>query len=186
VTIKHKSIRHKSIKLLPHERALLLKMYLEGRIAIEQYEARSIERERLAEEWNKLTGRSDAGSDLVHYMRTQRKRGLWVKLEGAALPSPPTPKFSAEETEVLVNIYTEEVAAMGVGSDVLAYEDELKTLIAKEFAGKTGRIIAADDLVAKLTALRKRGMLPKAADVPIAGKDADVGFGDIDNISKAE
>jgi hypothetical protein len=164
--------------LFDHERSLLVKMYLERLIPIEQYEQRSTDLAGLVDEWRKLTGRSDSGGELIHYMRTQRKRGKWVRFDGAHLGSPEAPEFSAEEIEVLVSIYDEDVAAMGIGSDVLGYEDELKVLVSKEFAARTGRIVAGDDLVAKLTALRKRGLLPKAADVPRA-KDADIGFGDI-------
>ena len=79
---------------------------------------------------------------------------------------------------VIVSIYADDVAAMGIGSDVIGDEDELKDLIAKAFADRTGRIIAGGDLVAKLTALRKMALLPKAADLPQI-KDADIGFGDI-------
>jgi hypothetical protein len=171
------TLRHKSIRVLPHERDLLVNMYLERRIPIEQYEHRSEELAAFVEEWNRLTGRTDTGAGLVHYMRTQRKQGLWVRFDGAHLAVPPAPDFSAEDIEVLVSIYADDVAAMGVGSDVLAYEDDLRALIEKEFADRTGRVVSGDDLVAKLTALRKRGLLPKAAELP--APDPNIGFGDI-------
>jgi hypothetical protein len=111
-------------------------------------------------------------------MRTQRMQGKWVRFDGAHLPVPTPSAFSAEDIEALVSIYSEEVAAMGVGSDVLAYEDDIKQLIAKEFVDRRGRVVAADDLVAKLTALRKRGLRPKVAVLPeISSKD--MGFEDI-------
>jgi hypothetical protein len=172
------TVRHKSIRLFDHERSLLVKMYLERLIPIEQYESRSAELASLVDEWNKLTGRADSAGDLLHFMRTQRKNGKWVRFDGVHLPVPASPMFSAEDTEALVSIYTEEVAAMGVGSDVLAYEDDIKQLIAKEFADRRGRVVAADDLVAKLTALRKRGLLPKVAVLPEINNKG-MGFEDI-------
>lgn len=175
------TIRHKSIRLLPHERDLLVKMYLDRRIPIEQYEQRTVELANLADEWNQHTGRSDTGAGLTHYMRTQRKQGLWPRLGGAQLSVPAAPAYSAEEIEVLVSIYAEDVAAMGVGSDALAYENELKELIAKEFAARTGRVVAGADLVAKLTALRKRGLLPKVAELPEANSEK-MGFEDIHKV----
>ncbi len=186
MTPKHKSIRHKSIKLLPHERALLVKMYLERRIPIEQYAKRPGEIDRLVEDWRKLTGRADKGGELVHYMRTQRKRGLWVTFDGEHMKAPKSAAFSAEDTEILVAIYTEDVAAMGVGADALGYEDELKALVAKEFATRTGRYVSGDEIDAKITDLRKRGLLPQTAHVPKAEDDADIGFSDINKIKNAE
>ena len=94
------------------------------------------------------------------------------------LAVPATPAFTAEDIEVLAAIYAENVVVMGVRSDVLAYKDVLKALIAKEFTVRTCRVVHADDLVAKLTALRKRGLLPKATErQPV---DPDIGFGGIE------
>ena len=43
--------------------------------------------------------------------------------------------------------------------------------------------MAADDLVAKLTALRKRGLLPREGDMPKpVEKDEDIGFDDIEEV----
>ncbi len=168
----------KSIKILSHERTALVALYLRRRIALDQYENRPEDQQTFRDEWQQLTGREDSFEELLHYMRTQRKRGLWVKLDGKHEPAKPPPHLSAEETEVLVKIYTENVTLLEVGSDVLGYEPELLELLAKEFAAETGRVVPAYELNAKLTALRKRGLLSK---VGKRGEDSeDHGFGDID------
>jgi hypothetical protein len=130
------------------------------------------------EEWNGLSGRRDAECDLVHYMKTQRKRGLWVRLDGEHKPAPPKVNLSAEETEVLVEICRENVTVMGNGSDTLDYDDEVRDLIAKAFAEATGRVVPPHELVTKITALRKRGLLPKVSEQKPS--DEDHGFNDID------
>jgi len=170
--------RRMSIKLYVHERQELVELYLQRRIPIDQYESRPRELEALADEWNQRTGRKDAPGDLLHYMRTQRKRSKWVRFDGEHEPAPAVAELSAEETEILVEIFQSNVTVLESGSDVLAYDDEIAQLIAKEFSAETGRVVPAHVLVAKLTALRKRGLLPKV------GKrdhnDEERGFTDID------
>lgn len=178
MTSRHKSMRHKSLQLMEHEHDLLTKLYLQRKIPIEQFEQRTTELDNLVEEWNSSTGRSDSSGEVLHYMRTKRKKGRWVRFDGAHLPQPAAPDFSADEIEALVAIYSEDIAAMGIGSDAIGYEDELRAKLVTEFARRTGRVMAAGDLVCKLTSLRKMGLLPKAADVPQV-KPEDVGFEDI-------
>lgn len=177
------AIRHKSIRLFAHERDLLVKMYLERLIPIEQYESRSADLASLVDEWHSLTDRKDTAGQLLHYMRNERKCGRWVRFDGNHQAVPPAPNFSPEDIEVLVAIYTENVTVLGAGSDNLAYEDDLKSFIAREFADRVGRVVAADDLVAKLTALRKRGLLPRVGDMPKPEqKPNDIGFNDIEAV----
>ena len=155
--------RRKTLKILDHERRLLVEMYLRRRIPIDQFEDRPDDLGALVTEWNELTGRTDAAGEIHHYMRTQRKNGQWVRLDGDYETKPPQPFFSAEETECLVAIYQVNVADHDTGSDAIAYDEGTANLIAREFAGITGRIVPSHHLVAKLTALRKRGLLPKVA-----------------------
>ncbi len=173
--------RRRSIKLFDHERWLLVEMYLRRRIPIDQYDSRSVDLANLVEEWKRLTGRQDGGGDLIHYMRLQRKNGCWVTLDGNHEAAPPLVPLSAEETEILVNIYYENVTVLGNGSDVLAYEEQIKRFIAREFADQAGRFVTADELVGKLTALRKRGLLPRAQDY---NKPDGAGFCDIDEVDR--
>ena len=172
--------RQKSIKLFEHERPLLIELYLRRRIPVDEYERRPEDKQALVDEWNQLTGRTDSTEGVMHYMRTQRKRGLWVRFDGDHEPSTPVIELSAEDGEVLVSIYTENMALLGRGSDVLEYDSEISDLIAKEFFAITGRIVPPHQLVAKLTALRKRGLLPKVSKQP----EEPMGFADIDEVAE--
>jgi hypothetical protein len=173
------SEHRKSLKLFEHERPLLIEIYLKWRIPVDQFENRPHDLDAFISTWRTLTGREDTGSELIHYMRSQRKRGLWVKMDGEHKKAPPLPEMSAEEIEVLVAVFEDNVTSLSVGSDVLAYNEEIAELIAKEFFALTGRIVPASDLIAKLTALRKRGLLPKVGKQP---KPDDIGFDDIDEV----
>jgi len=173
-------VRRQSIKIADDERRVLVELYVRRRIPIEQYEECATDLGELVEEWNHLSSRNDQPNELLHYMRTQRKRGLWVRLEGKARPVQPRAKFSLEEIELLVEIYRDNFVLLGSGSDAIGYDPEAAALLAKQFAAESGRIVPASDLIAKLTALRKRGMLPKVGD-HFATRDED-GFEDIDHI----
>jgi hypothetical protein len=128
--------------------------------------------------WNEISKRSDAAEVLVHYMKTQRKQKLWVRLGHNHKRVPPMPTFTPEQTESLVKIFHENVILLENGSDVLSYDDEILNLIAKEFEAETGCHIAPHFLAQKLTKLRKRGLLPKVGN---RGRDKDnIGFDDID------
>lgn len=185
------AIRRSSIKLLEHELKLLKEMFLTWRIPIDQFDSRPDELAQFTEVWNDATGRNNSGSELVHCMKTFRKRGLWVRLDGNYSSAPPLPELSAEETEALVDIFYEHVTMLENGSDVLSYDDEISTLIAKEFAAASGRFVHAHELVAKLTALRKRGLLPKVglrghASATTDPDDSceDIGFSDIVEVDR--
>jgi hypothetical protein len=171
--------RKKSLKLLAHERALLIQHYLRWRIPVDQFEARRDDLVAFAAEWNEASNRTDAPEDVLHYMRTQRKRHLWVKFDGNHEDAPTPIDLTADETIQLVAVFNENAATIECGSDVLACEPEIADLIAKEFAAVTGRIFPAHLLVAKLTALRKRGLLPKVETRPAVEKPAD-GWQDMD------
>jgi hypothetical protein len=170
--------QRKSIRLFDHERALLVELYLKYRIPVDQFDPRPDDKAAFVEEWRTLSKRLDTADDVIHYMKVQRKQGLWVKLNGNHQPTPPAPTFTADETEALVNIFHENVTILENGSDILSYDDEIANSIAKEFAAETDRYVEPHLLVTKLTALRKRGLLPKVGN---RGKDKENrGFDDID------
>lgn len=164
--------RRKSIKLFPHERQALIDVYLKWQFAVDTYEKLPDELEAMTEEWGERCGRKDAPQDVFHYMRNERKCSRWVRFDGKHKEPPPMPAFTADEIEVLVDVYAKNVAELDYGSDTLGYDSQLADFIAREFADQTGRVVPARYLVAKLTALRKRGLLPK-----VSKPD---GFGDID------
>jgi hypothetical protein len=158
------SMRRRSIKLLDHERRILVDLYLRWRIPVSQFKSRPEDKQAFVDEWNRLSGRKDAPCDVIHYMKTRRKRALWVRLDGEHKAAPPKVEFSAEETEVLVDICRDLVIVFGNGSDTLDYDDEVAAQIAKAFLRETGRMVPAHELVTKFTALRKRGHTPKVKD----------------------
>jgi hypothetical protein len=162
-------------------------MFLTWRIPVDQFDNRPEDLAHFVEVWNEATGRNDCGGDLVHYMKTQRKRGLWVRLDGNYVQAPELVELSADETEALVEIFYENVTLLDNGSDVLSYDEEIANLIAKEFFAATHKIVSSHHLVAKLTALRKRGLLPKVGKrgqhppiVPVEGDS--IGFEDINQV----
>jgi hypothetical protein len=165
--------RRKSIKLLPDERKNLMDVYVKWRFAIDAYEALPDELEGMIEEWRQRCGRNVAPDpcDILHYMRTQRKLGRWVKLGNKHRDPPAIPSLSAEDVEKLVDIYASNVAELDCGSDTLAYDEQVADFIAREFADRTGHIVPAPCLVAKLTALRKRGLLPRVTKRPEGFRD---------------
>jgi hypothetical protein len=164
--------RRKSIKLFPHERQALIDVYLKWRFAVDSYESLPDELEAMVDQWKQRCGRKDAPQDVFHYMRNERKCSRWVTFDGKHKEPPPIPKFTAEETEILVDIYTRNVAELDAGSDTLGYDSQVADFVAREFTDATGRTVPAHYCVAKLTAIRKRGLLPKATKPP-------EGFGDI-------
>ncbi len=170
-----KEIR-KSIKMFDHERRGLEEAYLRRKITIEQYEVRQDDLHALCNEWRSQFGRTESDGDIHHFMRTRRKSGKWPKLNGAQEPTPTLPELTAEHREVLVDIYYEHVADLGSGSDNIAYEPEVMAMIATEFHHRTGRVVPGNMLVGILTAMRKRGLLPK---VRKQDEDESGGFNDI-------
>src|SRR5947209_11345912 len=126
--------RRKSIKLFPHERQALIDVYVKWRIAIDAYEGLPDELEAMTEEWHQRCGREDSPHDVLHYMRTERKLGRWIRLGGNYKATPPMPKLTAEETEILVDIYARNVAELDAGSDTLGYDSQVADFIAREFA----------------------------------------------------
>lgn len=178
--------RRKSIRLFDHERSALVKLYLAKRITVSQYAGlRASELQQLCDEWRGLTGCTHANGDVLHYMRNERKCGRWVTLDGEHLRKPKTPVFSPEDVETLREVYDDLLVAFGDGSsENIAYDDDMKTFIAKEFAFRADRVVPIDDLVAKLTDLRKRGQLTRVADVPKPAETSDeIGFIDISEVS---
>jgi len=173
--------RRATIKLNEHEARLIRERYLAWRIPLDQFEYRDGELGQFTDEWNSLSGRSDSPGELFRHMRTQRKRGRWPRLNGDHRPMAPLKPFSPEETEALVRIYYDHVIVFENGSDGIAYEPEIGKLIAKEFFHATSRRVPAHTLNAKLTSLRKRGLLPK---IGKRGSPQDEGFRDIDEVTR--
>jgi len=172
------SKKKRSIRLTQHERESLVQLYVESAIPVDQYEERPEELSELCIQWQKETGRTDPSGDILHYMRSQRKMGKWVRLGKDFVKRKPRVKLDADETELLIRIVQEHVTSLGSGTDNIAYEAEVGSLIAKEFSTETGRRVPPGDLIAAVTAIRKRGLLDKVEKSDAASED--VGFKDID------
>lgn len=158
--------RRKKIKIMPHDRKILVETYLKYALPLEQLEARPAELHAFVREFNRHTGLKHTECDLLHYMRTERKNGDWVKL-GKGCPKPPQlPELSGDEIEALVIIFEENVAILGECSDGIAYDPEKSEILVRSFFEHTGRGLPAHQIVPKLTALRKRGLLTKVSDMP--------------------
>lgn len=171
--------RRKSLRLTSHEHESLTQIYVDMAIPVDQYEERQQELASLKDQWQQVTGRADSAEDLFHYMRTKRKAGKWVRLDGKHVKKERNVQLSLDEKELLVGIVYDNVTLTNCGTDVVAYEPEIAALIAKEFAAASGRIVPAGDLIAAITAIRKRGLLPRVGKQVVA-PDEEVGFGDID------
>ena len=113
-------------------------------------------------------------------MRNQRKQGAWVRLGDNAIKRQPNLMLSANDMEILIEIYRQNFALLELGTDSISYDDEIVDLISKEFAAEAGRVVPGGDLVAALTALRKRGLLPKVE--KIQDEATGFGFSDIDKV----
>ena len=171
--------RRRSLKIEPRERELLVKLYVKKAIPIDQFEERSADLKMLCAEWETASGRKEKPENVLHYMRTQRKAGKWPRLNGTHVRRKKRKLLSADETEILISIVENEVTAMGIGTDEIAYSPEIKRLIGKEFEAQAGRRVRAGDLIAEITAIRKRGLLDRVE--KSVDPDEDVGFEDIDN-----
>ncbi|ODA30522.1 hypothetical protein [Planctopirus hydrillae] len=154
-------LKRKAIVLVDHEKALLEQLYLNTRITIEQLEIRQDDLQHMLNAWRNQTGRTESNEHVLHYMRTKRKQKKWPRLEGAQQRAVTLPRLSPEETEHLIDIFYEDVARFGNGSDTLGYEPEVVAQIEADFRHRTDRQIPGPQLVGILTALRKRGFLPK-------------------------
>ena len=80
-------------------------------------------------------------------------------------PVAPVIELTSDETEALGDVYSESLTMQTSRSDSLGYNSELLTRLAGESAERTGRIFPAHDLNAKLTAIRKRGLLNKVGNL---------------------
>lgn len=153
----------KSIRLNPAERQALVTLYLEKQLAVDRYQNRPNELKDLTNSFNSLTGRSDPPEDVLHYMRTQRKRGKWPKLGDKArkLSDHLEEVLNPEEIKILVGIYVQIGRNHAKGNDSFAHEPELVRELEKEFLESSGRYVYGGQLLAVLTALRKSANLEK-------------------------
>jgi hypothetical protein len=168
-----------SLRLLPHEDALLRTLYREFNIPTDQYPQRPEDLMRLVDTWNNFTGRKESAPDVLHYMVTRRKKGKWERLgrTTAEVLCRPAVSFTDEELKHLDAIHEE----LQIASDNFALNSELADTLQKEFARRSGRIVPPTILAAAMIHRRKIGAL---ATLKPKTDDADLGFSDIDQVAK--
>ena len=166
---------------MPDEDQLLRHLYTEFRVPSDQYERRPDELRRLVAVWNDLSGRSDAPGELLHYVITLRKQKVknWPTFNGKHRKLTPMPDdfLSPGEWAALQAVYMDLIVPLAIGSDNLAYDDELAAKVAKAFFKLTGRVVGGRLLFAAIMAKRKRGEWPT-----LPNKKPGLGFGDINEV----
>lgn len=168
--------RRKSMRLTPDLDHFLRTLHRQSGIPDGQFPQRPTFWRSFTNAWNEATGRDDSPEDILHYIMTQRKRGLWFRFEGAhkPLPCPEYTLLTDEQWAVVDAIYIE----MGKGADNFLINRELRTELLRRFVARTGTHIPELLFTAALIARRKGGWLPKVPPTP----DGNVGFGDIDEV----
>jgi len=126
--------------------------------------------------WRGLTGRSDPNGDILHLCGMSAKCGRWPTLDGEHLSKPKTPTLSADDVETLKEVYDDFVVAFGsaprTSPTMTTSRRSLHGICRPRRPRRSG-----GQLIARLTELRKRGLLTKVADVPKpVARDADTGF----------
>lgn len=182
---KRIATRRPSIKIAPHEKRMLEELYLERGIPRDQYKERPQELIEMVDDFNRLTGRVDTPDEILRYIINRQKNKNWVVFNGNHLPAPEHEVLTADQTDVLVQIYTENVLVFGRASDALASDGEMRDLVSKEFGARTNRIIPGYRLAAILELMRKAGLLPLLGDVPeqeLKLNEDGIGFSDIDQV----
>src|SRR4051812_44404072 len=74
--------RRKSIRLSPDEHDALSQLYTVFGIPSDQYAKRPDDLGRFVNHWRNLTERSDSSGELMHYIKSRRKKGRWVTFDG--------------------------------------------------------------------------------------------------------
>lgn len=174
--------RRSSIRLSPDENDSLKRLYISLGIPSDQYARRPEDLERFIHRWNAISERCDTAEDVMHYIKTKRKKGLWLALGGKheRCPARGAQPLTADQWAQLEVVYSEICVARGLGSDNLDYDDELAKEFSREFALRTGLIRTGRDLLSLIMERRKRRAWRK---LDPNRPDDGIGFGDIDEIA---
>ncbi|RPJ79572.1 MAG: hypothetical protein EHM20_01020 [Alphaproteobacteria bacterium] len=153
--------KKKCLRLNPADLEVLETLYLNRRLAVDQYVKLPKELRSLTDSFNALTGRADVPEDILHFMRTKRKIGKWPKLGDTArkVITIPNEIMTSEEIDALESSYVKIGKAHQKGNDSFAHEPELMRELENDFLKETGRFVFGSQLLAILTTLRKDGVL---------------------------
>ena len=139
-------------------------LYVRQNIPTDQYKRRPELLRNLVARFNALTERSDEPDDVLHFMITRRKAGMWPtlgpthrKLAGVGMD-----ELTPDEWKILEEIYL----GINRGSDCYAYDAGLRSQLERRFSASAGRFVSARTLCAALEQRRKRGLLPRVTEQP--------------------
>jgi len=150
-------------------------LYMRQNVPTDQFKRRPAALRRLADEFNTLTERSDDPDNILHFIINRRKAGKWPKLGPGhkKLASVPDDVLTPDEWTILKEIYLD----MNKGSDIFAYDGQLRMELARRFSASARRFLPARTLCAALERRRKEGLLPRLTDQPLAP------FADMDSVA---
>lgn len=178
--------RRKTIPLFDHEDRLLRRLYKEFRIPSDQYEKRPEDFALFVATWNDLSERHDSPGDILHYIKTKRKQTKrlkipWPTFDGTHERAPRVGGMLGDgEWHALRGIYARVVLARGLGTDNIAYDEELQEELSTAFAKATGRVIPG--LLLSAMIVEKRKQKNQWFTLRDDYKDRDIGFDDIDEL----
>jgi len=171
--------KRKKLPLNTTEDLILRDLYRHFRVPDGQFSKRPEFSAHFLSVWNEATGRDDTIGEVLHYIGTMRKRGLWVTLDGNHLRMPIGESFvgiSPEGLAIIDSVY----AQMGIGSDNFTYSPELVDSVQRRLVSELGLHIPRHLLIARIIDRRKAGLLPKTG--PSRSTDEGIGFADIDEV----
>jgi len=164
------------LQLKPEEDHLLRILYKQFDITTDNFPRQPDKLDEFTETFNSLTGRSDIGPELLHYMMTRRKKKQWVKLgrkKTSDKQETPSHLFTKDDWRHIDAIYEE----FQIPSDNFSLDADLSKKLQDEFARRSGRIVPAMVISAAMVTRRKAGKLttlkPKASDDDLAFRDID-------------
>ncbi len=172
--------RRQSIRLMPDEDQFLRTLHRQSGVPDGQFPQRPSFWSRFTATWNEATGRTDTKEEVLHYIMTKRKKGLWFRFDGdhKRMSTPEFNLLTPEQWEVVDGIYAE----FGVAADNFLVDSDLRKQILAMFMERTGEYISELTFVAALVARRKGGFLPKT-DPGHLPPDGELGFGDIGEVA---
>ena len=134
--------------------------------------------------FNEMTGNCYTPMQIYHYIETQQKitarlEEPWPTFDGAHKVLPPIETaLNAATMLVLRAIWIEIAVPRNLGTDAVAYHEDVVLMIEREFARRTGISVPGMLLVAAAESERKRGTWVRLKDHTGAAGD----FDDIDMI----
>jgi hypothetical protein len=170
--------RRKCMALSHDEYELLRTLHRQSGIPDGQFPQRPAFWLHFTNVWNEATGRRDTAEDVLHYIMTKRKKGLWFRFDGKHTPlqCPEITLFTADQWALLDRLYVE----LGIGSDNFLTRPELRKELHARFCSEAHIHVPPLLFAAVLVAFRKGGYLSKTDPTRPNG---GLGFNDINEVA---